>query len=128
MECTACSGSLAAFRVPEPVRNHAPGETAAVCTRCLALQETEDAPETSDLSAVIDGFPEGEVGATMALCVGLIVDSVTLNRVAIGECMRHVSENGTDPWLVLERLAASGAVQPDADLGRARRQLRQLLE
>lgn len=128
MECVACSDPLVAFRVPEPMRDHAPGETAAICTRCLAPQETEDAHESPNFSAIIDAFPEDDAGAAMALGVGLIVDSLVLNRAAIGDCMAYVSDRGTDPWLVLERLAASGTVQPEANLGRARQQLHQLLE
>lgn len=128
MECVACSDPVVAFRVPAALREHAPGETAAICTRCLALHETEDAHGNPDFSAIIDGFPEDDTGAAMALCVGLIVDSLALKRAAIGDCMAYVSDRGTDPWLVLERLAASGTIQPEVDLGRARQQLQQLLE
>jgi hypothetical protein len=136
MECPACAGPLVAFRVPGSIRDHAPGETAAVCTRCLALHDAADValgpasdlPGDPDFSAIIDAFPEGEAGAAMALGVGLIVDSLALNRAAIGDCMAYVSDRGTDPWLVLERLAASGTIQPETDLERARQQLQQLLE
>lgn len=128
MECPACAGSLVTFRVPGSIRDHAPGETAAICTRCLALDPASEASGDPDFSAIIDAFPGGETGAAMALCVGLAVDSLALNREAIDDCMGFVSDRGTDPWLVLERLAASGAIQPEADLGRVRRQLRQLLE
>jgi hypothetical protein len=128
MECHACDHPLVTFRVPEQIRDHAPGETAAICTRCLALEPASEASGDPDFSAIIDAFPEGETGAAMALCVGLTVDSLALNREAIEDCMEFVTDRGVDPWLVLERLAASGAVQPEADLGRARRQLRQLLE
>ncbi len=130
MDCPACDHDTVGFRVPTPIQKHAPNKTAAVCTRCFTLHETEDAHENPDpdFSAIIDAFPEGEAGAGMALGVGLIVDSLALNRVAIGDCMAYVNNRGTDPWLVLERLAASGAVQPEVDLGRACRQLRQLLE
>jgi hypothetical protein len=128
MNCPACDHDVVAFRVPATLRDHAPGETAALCTRCLALHDATKPHGDPNFSAIIDAFPEGESGAAMAIAVGLIVDSLTLNRAAIGDCMRYVSKSGTDPWLVLERLAASGTVQPGADLGRARQQLKQLLE
>jgi hypothetical protein len=131
MDCSACAGSVVVFRVPSTLREHAPGETAAVCTRCLAIETPADAvspAEDPDFSVIIDAFPEGEAGTAMALGVGLIVDSLALNRAAIADCMAYVSETGADPWLVLERLAASGAIQAEADLDRARRQLEQLLD
>jgi hypothetical protein len=136
MDCPACGHDVVVFRVPATLRDHAPGETAALCTRCLTLQEAADAalgpasdrPGDPDFSAIIDAFPEDDAGAAMALGVGLIVDSLALNRAAIGDCMAYVSDHGVDPWLVLERLAASGAIQSEADLERARRQLQQLLE
>jgi hypothetical protein len=127
MDCPACGHDVVVFRVPATLRDHAPGETAAVCTRCLAVQEATGADDDPDFSTIIDGFPEDDAGAAMALGAGLIVDSLALNRAAIGDCMVYVSDRGVDPWLVLERLAASGAIQSEADLERARRQLEQLL-
>ena len=128
VDCPACGHDRLAFRVPDPLREHAPtGEAAAICPRCLTLSEADSAPPDPDFSAIIEAFPEGEAGAAMALAVGLVVDSLALNRDAIGACLAYVGDRGDDPWLVLERLAASGAVQADADLDRARRQLQQLL-
>ncbi len=63
----------------------------------------------------------------MALAVGLLVESLVLNRDAITRLLEAVTDAGDDPWLVLERLQAAGSVQPDADLGKARHQLEQLL-
>jgi hypothetical protein len=63
----------------------------------------------------------------MALAVGLLVDSLALNREAVGELLDRVGDGGADPWLVLERLELSPTVDPDADIERARRQLEQLL-
>jgi len=129
MDCPACGHAVVVFRVPSALREHAPGGSAAVCTRCLALEAPTDAvpaAEDPDFAAIIDDFPEDEAGAAMALAVGLIVDSLALNRAAIADCMDHASDRGVDPWLVLERLDASGAIQAEADLGRAKRQLEQL--
>jgi len=129
MDCPACGHTLIVFRVPTDLREHAPGgECAAICSRCLALEPSEDAPDDPhpDFSRIIDAFPESDAGAALALAVGLIVDSLALNRAAIDDCMAYASDRGVDPWLVLERLDASGAVQPDADLERAKRQLEQL--
>jgi hypothetical protein len=128
MDCPACGHAVVVFRVPSALRDHAPGETTAICTRCLALIPASETADDPDFSSIIGAFPEGDAGAAMALCVGLAVDSLALNRAAVDDCMAYVSDLGVDPWLVLERLAASGAVQPDIDLGRARRQLRQLRE
>jgi len=127
MDCPACGHRSIAFDVPTELREHAPGKRAAICPRCLTLEPADDAPGDSGPPAIIDAFPEGEAGAAMALCVGLVVDSLALNRDAIGDCIAFVSDRGADPWLVLERLTAAGSVQPDADLERARRQLQQLL-
>lgn len=128
MECSACAHPTIAFRTPEAVRDHAPGETVSICTRCLAIESTSETPENPEFSAIIDAFPDGKAGAAMALGVGLLVDSLVLNRAAIADCLAHVNDTGADPWLVMERLAASGAVQPDADMERARRQLAQLVD
>lgn len=129
MDCAHCGTSTIAFRVPAALASHVPdGEAATICPRCLHLEPaTEDDAAAPDFSKIIDGFPDGEAGAAMALGVGLAVDSLALNRDAIADCLAAVGDRGADPWLVLERLAASGSVQPDADLERIRRQLEQLL-
>ncbi|MFB6354192.1 MAG: DUF6276 family protein [Halobacteriales archaeon] len=132
MDCPDCGTPTVAFAVPEPYRGHAPdGASAALCPSCLTLTAAEDAsvapaPDEADFSRIVDSFPDGEAGAAMALAVGLLVESLTLNRDAIAALFEAVADAGEDPWLVLERLHAAGSVQPDADLGRARRQLEQL--
>lgn len=130
MDCPACGTSAVAFAVPENVREAAPGAAAAAfCPKCLTLTAVEgDAPTPDDaeFSRIIEGFPDGDAGAAMALAVGLVVDSLALNRDAVKTLFDAVSDAGEDPWLVLERLAVAGSVQPDADLGKLRRQLDQL--
>lgn len=134
MECPACGTTAVAFAVPPHHRNAAPegAVVVALCPECLTLTAVDaDVPEVpeavgTDFSSVIEGFPDGEPGAAMALAVGLLVDSVALHREAVRELFDAASDAGVDPWLVLERLDAAGTVQAEADLGRVRRQLEQL--
>jgi hypothetical protein len=130
MDCPVCNASMVAFRVPEAYLFHAPdGATAALCPACLTL--TDDVadppvPSEADFDRVVEGFPECDTGAVMAIAIGLLVDSLALNRHAVRELFDAVSDAGHDPWLVIERLAAAGTVQPEADLGKLRQQLEQL--
>lgn len=133
MDCPACGESTVAFAVPEDIQPELPedAETAAICPRCLTLVPLDPgcrapAPEAADFGRIIESFPGGEAGAAMAVAVGLLVDSLALNRDAVRRLFDVVSDAGADPWLVLERLAAAGSVQPDADLARLRQQLAQL--
>jgi hypothetical protein len=129
MDCPACDAQTVPFAVPAVLRAHAPDEAAALCPRCLTLtpSETEVPPAAdAEFSRIIESFPTGDAGAAMALGVGLLVDSLALNRDAIKELFDAVSDAGEDPWLVLERLAVAGTVQPDADLSKLRHQLEQL--
>lgn len=133
VDCPACGTPAVTFAVPEAHRGAAPGGTAAaaLCPSCLTLTALEadegaPAPDEVDFSRIVDGFPDGEAGAAMALAVGLLVDSLALHRDAVRGLFDAVSDAGHDPWLVLERLAVAGTVQPAADLGRLRGQLEQL--
>ena len=133
MDCPACGTPAVTFGVPDRHRDAAPGgaEAAALCPTCLTLAPVDDAGAVPDAGAaafsrVVEGFPDGEPGVAMALAVGLLVDSVALNRQTVRGLFDAAADAGVDPWLVLERLAAAGTVQPDADLGRLRRQLEQL--
>lgn len=128
MECPACGASMVRFSVPEAHVEHAPGAAVGLCPACLTLAEAEDgpAPEAAEFGRVLESFPDGEAGAAMALAAGLLVDSLALHRDAVRELFEAVSDAGEDPWLVLERLAAAGTVQPDADLSKLRHQLDQL--
>ena len=134
MDCPDCGAATVAFRAPPELREYVPdddgpdGEYAAICPDCLRLESTTEAPSTPDFSAILDSFPDGEAGSATALGVGLLVDSLALNRGAVAACFEYAGDRGVDPWLVLERLAAAGSVQPDADLDRARTQLEQLLD
>lgn len=130
MDCPACGTRAVAFAVPAAHRDAAPdGAAAALCPRCLTLTAMEGPappPDEADFSAIIEAFPEGDPGAAMALAVGLLVDSLALNRDVVRALFDAVADAGEDPWLILERLAVAGTVQPDADLGKLRHQLEQL--
>jgi hypothetical protein len=131
MDCPACGTETIVFDIPQVYSDHVPDGSlpAAICPACLTLTtvETEPPPAAdADFSRIIEGFPAGDAGAAMALAVGLLVDSLALNRDGVKALFDAVSDAGEDPWLVLERLAAAGTVQPDADLGKLRHQLEQL--
>lgn len=128
MDCPACGAPAVAFAVPPAARDAAPGAVAAICTRCLHLAAADAPDDPPDFSPIVESFPAGEAGATLAVALGLVVDSLVLHKATIGELFEIAADRGTDPWLLLERLAASPTVRPDADLGRARRQLAQLLD
>lgn len=129
MDCPACGAETVAFRVPDDLREFAPegGATAAICADCLSVAAAPDGDPDGDFAAIIDAFPEGEAGAATALAVGLLVESLALNRDAIATLLDHAVAGGADPWLVLERLGAAPGIDPADDLDRARRQLDGLL-
>lgn len=127
MDCPECGASMVAFDVPAVAREAAPDDPAAVCTTCLTLVEADVADDPPDFTRIIEAFPDGEAGAVMAVAVGLLVESMVLNRETIVRLLEDVSDRGEDPWLVLERLAVSPTIQSGTDIGRARRQLEQLL-
>jgi len=128
MNCPECGTELVAFAVPPAAREAAPGDPAAICPSCLALVEADVADPDPDFSRILESFPGGEPGATMAVAVGLLVESMVLNRETIARLLEAVADAGADPWLVLERLAVSPTIRADADIGRARRQIEQLMD
>lgn len=128
MDCPACGTEAVAFRVPPVAREAAPDDVVAICPSCLALFGADAPDDPPAFSRIVESFPVGEAGAIMAVAVGLLAESVALHREAIVALIDAVADRGEDPWLVVERLAASPTVAPDADLDRARRQLAQLLD
>lgn len=128
MECPSCEVETIDFAVPPDLREYAPDSAAqiGICPRCLRMWQIEATEPTPDFSRVIDDFPTGDAGIAMAIAAGLLVDSVTLNREAILGLFEHVESAGVDPWLTLERLAATPRVEPATEIDRLRQQLDQL--
>lgn len=130
MDCPECGAPMVDFAVPSGFQEAAPAgsDAAAICTQCLRLFPVEADATDPDFSRVIDAFPDAdEGGIQMALAVGLLVESLALNRETVASLLEQVIDQNADPWLVFERLAISPTVQPDADIERASRQLEQLL-
>lgn len=127
MECSDCGAGAVAFGVPEELRGHVDGEPGmAICSRCLALRPATPGDDP-DFSAISAEFPTGEAGVALALALGLL-ESLALNREAIAALVERAERAGADPFLVMDRLAAQGSVEPDYGLSRRRQQLEQLLE
>ncbi|UPW01926.1 DUF6276 family protein [Halorussus gelatinilyticus] len=129
MTCPTCGSEQLLLSVPTDLRSYLPeaSERVAVCTRCLALEPTdEESPDTADFIRISDAFPDGEAGVAMALAVGLL-DSLALYRSEIAALLERVERAGTDPLLVLDRLDADAGVEPHFDVDRRRTQVEQLL-
>jgi len=130
MECTTCGGGTVAFAVPEDLVPFLPGSesAAAICTHCLSLQPIESAPAGEpSFDGMGDAFPTNpDVAVPMALLVGLL-DNLALYRSEISELLERVERAGTDPLLVLDRLARDPDIEAEVDLAGRRRQLEQLL-
>jgi hypothetical protein len=131
MTCPECDSPLVPFAVPPELREYVPDERAelAICTRCLSLHPSESLDENSDpdFSRISEAFPQGEAAIPMALMLGLL-ESLALYRAEIEQLLERVERRGTDPLLVIDRLAAQGSTQPRWDPERRRHQLEQFLE
>jgi len=130
MECTTCGATTVAFAVPEDLAASLPGSesAAALCTRCLSLHPVENAPDGDpSFEAVSDAFPTTHNAALpMALLVGLL-ENLALYRSEISDLFERVERAGSDPLLVLDRLARDPDVEAEVNLAGRRRQLEQLL-
>lgn len=130
MPCSDCAGETVAFAVPDEYASSLPGETdgATLCTRCLQLDPLDDPPtEQPSFQRVSDAFPaDREAALPLALLVGLL-PNLALYRSEIASLLERVEREGTDPLLVLDRLAADATIRTDLDLAGRRRQLEQLL-
>lgn len=124
MDCPDCGAATVAFAVPEDCRETIDEPAAALCTHCLALYSPESADPNPDFAAVSDDFPTGGAAVPMALAVGLL-DSLALHRNAVETLLERVEQAGTDPLLVLDRLAADPELAPKTDLETRRRQVAQ---
>lgn len=126
MDCPECGAPTVAFAVPADLREHAPGEAAAICTRCLRVRPADAGPADPEFRPLAEFFPDGEAGVALALALGLL-GSLALNRDAVESLLGRAERAGADPFLTLDRLAAAGRVDPHFDLPRRRDQLEQLL-
>jgi hypothetical protein len=131
MDCPECGGDLQAFPVPADLRQHLPGEEpgAALCARCLALQPVDDPPaDPPDFREISDAFPaNSDAAVPMAIAVGLL-SSLALYRQEIAALLETVERAGSDPLLVIDRLATDPDLDPHVDLAGRRRQLERLIE
>jgi len=130
MNCPTCGGATVSFAVPEDLAAYLPGAegAAALCTRCLTLHPVEGEPNgDASFEAVSDAFPtNSDAAVPMALLVGLL-ENLALYRSEISDLLELVERAGTDPLLVLDRLAHDPDIDAEADLAGRRRQLEQLL-
>ena len=114
MSCPHCDADVVGFAVPSALRDHAPADAAAICTRCLRVVPADEAglgddvSADPDLSAVDPAFPSGEAGIALALCCGKL-DSFALNRESIEALIDHAERAGADVFAFLGRLDAADA-------------------
>jgi hypothetical protein len=129
MPCSNCDGPTLSFPVPAAAREHLPDEPAGatICRDCLTLDPLADPPaEQPDFSKILGEFPTGEAGAIAAAFVSRL-GSLALYRAEIEALAALAEDRGVDVFLLLDRIAASGRVQPHFDLDRRRPQLEQFL-
>ncbi|MFC6974583.1 DUF6276 family protein [Halomicroarcula sp. GCM10025709] len=130
MSCPECGGEQLSIPVPAELREYLRGDApgVAVCRTCLAMRPTDDPPaETPDLTTLSDAIPSNpEAALPVVLLVGLL-DSLAVNRAEITALLERAERAGTDPLLVVDRLADSFGADAHVDLASRRRQLEQLL-
>ncbi len=124
MDCPDCGAGTVAFAVPDGL-DTLDEPAAALCTHCLALHSVEKSDANSDFTAVSDDFPTGSAAVPMALAIGLL-DSLVLHRETVEALLERVERAGTDPLLVIDRLANDPTLDPKTDLATRRRQVAQL--
>ncbi|EMA52389.1 DUF6276 family protein [Halococcus thailandensis] len=124
MDCPDCGAATVAFAVPDGLDGF-DEPAAALCTHCLALHTAESANSNPDFTAVSDDFPTGAAAVPMALAIGLL-DSLVLHRETVEILLERVERAGTDPLLVIDRLASDPTLDPNTDLATRRRQVAQL--
>jgi len=130
MDCPECGHVTVVFAVEPELREYLPGDEpgASLCPRCLSVRPVADPPSAEpDFTPFGDGFPSKTNGAVpMALLLGLL-SSLALYREEISDLLERVERAGTDPLLVIDRLATDPSINSEVDLARRRHQLEQLL-
>jgi len=130
MDCSDCDAAVLTFVVPDEFAELLPSEPAGagICTHCLAFYPVTDPPaETPDFQRISDALPSNpDAAVPMALALGLL-DRFALYRSEIGTLFEHVERAGTDPILVVDRLASDETIDSHVDLAGRRRHLEQLL-
>lgn len=129
MDCPECGTETLAFPVPDDLGRYLPGEDpgAALCPRCLTVKPVADPPDVApDFDAVGSSFPDGDAAVPTALLLALL-PSLATYREELSELLVEIERAGTDPLLVLDRLADDPEIDATIDLRRRRRQLEQLL-
>jgi hypothetical protein len=126
------SGSAPApvrFAVPPDLRTYAPEGAAAAAfdpaTFSLSPADEATVPADPPFDRVHPAFPTGRAGVVAALLCARL-DSLVLEREAVTALVAAAEDAGTDPFLLLDRLADAG-VDPGFDIDRRARQLRQLV-
>lgn len=130
MSCPNCDGSMLRFTVPPAAQPQLPEDppSAEICRDCLTLVPIETAPDTeADFSRILGEFPTGEAGAIAAAFVSRL-GSLALNRQEIESLADMAETEGVDVLLLVDRIAASGRIQPHFNIERRRPQLRQILD
>jgi len=131
MDCPNCGTEALAFPVPADLRGYLRGDEpgAAICPRCLVLSPVVNPPaDHPDFTRIADIYPANpEAAVPMALALGLL-SSLAVYRSEIEALLERVERAGTDPLLVIDRLAVQGSIDSEVDLRGRRTQLAQLLE
>ncbi|MFC6990395.1 DUF6276 family protein [Haladaptatus sp. GCM10025707] len=130
MDCPNCGSPVVAFEVPEDLRDTVAGEepVVALCTRCLTLSPATTPDADPDFSRVSREFPTLRgASVPMALLLGLL-SSLAVNRAEIERLVERVERTGTDPLLVLDRLARDPDIEAATDLRGRQTQLEQFLD
>ncbi|WP_332897294.1 MULTISPECIES: DUF6276 family protein [unclassified Haladaptatus] len=130
MDCPRCGAPVVAFDVPADLRDCVAGEepVVALCTSCLTLSPADEPDDDPDFSAISREFPTLRGAAIpMALLLGLL-SSLAVNRAEIERLVERVERTGTDPLLVLDRLARDPDISAETDLRGRQTQLEQFLD